>query len=73
MNQYTPSAAPAPAGWVDAIWRAVQAKRLTWPEAQHLQDIALPRCLKHDRPIKTLDGGGWCELCVEELYSGTEQ
>jgi hypothetical protein len=65
-QQFIPSAQPLPAGWVDGIWRAVQAKAITWADAQHLQDIALPRCLKHDEPIKTTDHGGMCVRCVEE-------
>jgi hypothetical protein len=63
---YTPSIQPLPAGWVDGIWRAVQAKAITWSEAQHLQDAYLPRCLKHDMPIKATDGDGLCVRCVEE-------
>lgn len=61
-----PSIAPAPAGWIDGIWRATQAGAISWAEAQHLQDIALPRCLRHDLPIKTTDHGGQCMQCVEE-------
>jgi hypothetical protein len=62
-----PSALPAPAGWTEAIWRAAQAQAISWPEAQYLQDMALPRCLKHNEPIKITDGGGLCVRCVEEL------
>lgn len=65
-GQHHPSTAPAPEGWTDAIWRAVQAKAISWSEAQHLQDIALPRCLKHNEPIKVTDGGGMCVTCIEE-------
>jgi hypothetical protein len=61
-----PSTAPLPAGWVDAIWRATKAHAITWEDAQHLQDMALPRCLRHNEPIKVTDGGGQCVRCVEE-------
>ena len=62
-----------PDGWIDAIWRAVKAGALTWPEAQHLQDSALPRCLRHDEPIKATDGGGLCVRCVEEMVGVEEE
>lgn len=66
-SQFHASAQPLPAGWIDGIWRATQAGALTWTEAQHLQDIALPRCLKHDEPIKATDHGGQCLKCIEEM------
>jgi len=72
-NTFHPSAQPLPAGWVDAIWRATQAKAITWDEAQYLQTLTAPRCLKHNLPIKTLDNGGECVQCVEErLGAGAE-
>jgi len=68
-----PSTAPAPAGWTDAIWRAVQAGAISWPEACHLQTAYSPRCLKHDQPIKTTDHGGMCVQCVEELVGARNE
>jgi len=65
-QHYIPSAAPLPEGWVDAIWRATKAGAISWSEAQHLQTVYSPRCLKHDEPIKATDGGGVCVKCIEE-------
>jgi hypothetical protein len=65
---FYPSAHALPLGWVDAIWRASKAGAISWDEAEYLQTLGAPRCLKHNLPIKVLDDGGQCLRCIEEQY-----
>lgn len=63
---YTPSGTPLPEGWVDGIWRASKAGAISWEDAQALQDMGLPICMTHGKPIKFTDDGGLCVQCVED-------